>query len=136
MLDPVITEKPMLGRISFDPDARRRLFVVHADPCSPRAEPFRTLRTLRTNLQFLDIERACSAPEPKKTPHSTVIGVASGSSLASAVMSVLLIRMHPWLAAMPMLEASSVPWNPLCPGPPPKLVRTLENPDKPNANGP
>ena len=133
MIDPVITEKPMLGRISFDPDARRRLLVVHSDPCSPRTEPF---RTLRTNLQFLDIERACSAPEPKKTPHSTVIGVASGSSLASAVISVLLIRMQPWLAALPILEASSVPGSPICPGPEPKLVRTLENPDNPNANGP
>jgi len=49
----LVTDKPMLGGISFDPDARRRPLVVHADPRSPRAESF---RTLRTNLQFLDIE--------------------------------------------------------------------------------
>ena len=51
----LVTDKPMLGGISFDPDAKRRPLVVHVDPRSPRAESF---RTLRTNLQFLDIEGA------------------------------------------------------------------------------
>ncbi len=51
----LVTDKPLLGGISFNPDARRRPLVVHADPRSPRAESF---RTLRTNLQFLDIEGA------------------------------------------------------------------------------
>jgi capsular exopolysaccharide synthesis family protein len=51
----LVTDKPLLGGISFDPDTRRRPLVVHADPRSPRAESF---RTLRTNLQFLNIEGA------------------------------------------------------------------------------
>jgi capsular exopolysaccharide synthesis family protein len=48
-----ITDTPVIGGISFDPDAAKRPLIVQADPRSPRAESF---RTLRTNLQFLDIE--------------------------------------------------------------------------------
>ncbi|BDZ39235.1 polysaccharide biosynthesis tyrosine autokinase [Microbacterium suwonense] len=48
-----ITDQPMLGGIAFDPEAPKRPLIVHADPRSPRAESF---RTLRTNLQFLDVE--------------------------------------------------------------------------------
>lgn len=51
----LVTDKPILGGISFDPEANKRPLVVHVDPRSPRAESF---RTLRTNLQFLDIEHA------------------------------------------------------------------------------
>jgi capsular exopolysaccharide synthesis family protein len=50
-----VTDKPMLGGISFDPEARKRPLVVHVDPRSPRAESF---RTLRTNLQFLNFDSA------------------------------------------------------------------------------
>ena len=49
----LVTDKPMLGGISFDPEARKRPLVVHVDPRSPRAESF---RTLRTNLQFLNFD--------------------------------------------------------------------------------
>lgn len=49
----VVTDKPMLGGISFDPDAAKRPLVVHVDPQNPRAESF---RKLRTNLQFLDVD--------------------------------------------------------------------------------
>lgn len=48
-----ITERPMLGGITYDPDAQKRPLIMHADPRNPRAESF---RTLRTNLQFLDVE--------------------------------------------------------------------------------
>ena len=48
-----ITDRPMLGGIAFDPEAQKRPLIVHADPRSPRAESF---RTLRTNLTFLDVE--------------------------------------------------------------------------------
>jgi succinoglycan biosynthesis transport protein ExoP len=50
----LITDVPILGGIVFDPKAKERPLIVHADPRSPRAESF---RTLRTNLQFLDIGR-------------------------------------------------------------------------------
>jgi succinoglycan biosynthesis transport protein ExoP len=48
-----VTDKPLLGGISFDPDAAKRPLVVHVDPQNPRAESF---RKLRTNLQFLDVD--------------------------------------------------------------------------------
>ncbi|KQR24745.1 chromosome partitioning protein [Agreia sp. Leaf335] len=49
-----ITDAPILGGIVFDPKAAERPLIVHDDPRSPRAESF---RTLRTNLQYLDIGR-------------------------------------------------------------------------------
>ncbi|KJL29289.1 polysaccharide biosynthesis tyrosine autokinase [Microbacterium oxydans] len=49
----MITDRPLLGGIAFDPDAPKRPLIVHADPRSPRAESF---RALRTNLQFLDVD--------------------------------------------------------------------------------
>lgn len=48
-----IAESPVLGGIAFDPDAPKRPLIVHADPRSPRAESF---RSLRTNLQFLNVD--------------------------------------------------------------------------------
>ncbi|WP_426517627.1 polysaccharide biosynthesis tyrosine autokinase [Diaminobutyricibacter sp. McL0618] len=47
-----VTDAPILGAISFDPDAKKRPLIVHADPRNPRAESF---RSLRTNLQFVNI---------------------------------------------------------------------------------
>lgn len=49
-----VTDLPIIGGIVFDPKAAERPLIVHADPRSPRAESF---RTLRTNLQYLDVER-------------------------------------------------------------------------------
>ncbi|WP_423917967.1 polysaccharide biosynthesis tyrosine autokinase [Frigoribacterium sp. 2-23] len=47
-----ISTAPVVGGIAFDPKASSRPLIVQADPRSPRAESF---RTLRTNLQFLDL---------------------------------------------------------------------------------
>lgn len=47
------TAAPVLGGITLDPDAKRRPLIVHADPRNPRAESF---RSLRTNLQFIDVD--------------------------------------------------------------------------------
>jgi capsular exopolysaccharide synthesis family protein len=47
-----ITDAPVVGGITFDPKASVRPLVVADDPFSNRAEAF---RTLRTNLQFLNI---------------------------------------------------------------------------------
>jgi polysaccharide biosynthesis transport protein len=49
-----VTDAPVIGGIVFDPKAKERPLIVHADPHSPRAESF---RALRTNLQFLDAGR-------------------------------------------------------------------------------
>ena len=50
----LITPVAILGGIAFDEKAVSRPLVVHIDPTSPLAESF---RTLRTNLQFLDVGR-------------------------------------------------------------------------------
>ena len=46
-----VTDATVIGSIGFDPDAPKHPLIVQADPHSPRAEAF---RTLRTNLQFVD----------------------------------------------------------------------------------
>ena len=46
-----VTDATVIGSIAFDPDAPKHPLIVQADPHSPRAEAF---RTLRTNLQFVD----------------------------------------------------------------------------------
>lgn len=46
-----VTDITVIGSIAFDPDAPKNPLIVQADPHSPRAEAF---RTLRTNLQFVD----------------------------------------------------------------------------------
>lgn len=48
----LVTDRPILGAIAFDPKAKERPLIVHADPLSPRSESF---RSLRTNLQFVDM---------------------------------------------------------------------------------
>lgn len=50
----LITDHTVLGGIPVDPKDVERPLIVREDPSSPRAEAF---RTLRTNLQFLDIGR-------------------------------------------------------------------------------
>ena len=47
------TDTPVLGGITLDPEAKKRPLIVHVDPRSPRAESF---RSLRTNLQFIDVD--------------------------------------------------------------------------------
>ena len=46
-----VSDVPVIGGIAFDPEASKNPLIVQADPHSPRAEAF---RTLRTNLQFVD----------------------------------------------------------------------------------
>jgi capsular exopolysaccharide synthesis family protein len=48
-----ISDAPIVGGIAYDAKATSRPLIVHADPRSPRSESF---RTLRTNLQVLDLE--------------------------------------------------------------------------------
>lgn len=47
-----VVPAPILGGITFDPDAGTRPLIVQAAPRDPRAEAF---RRLRTNLQFLEL---------------------------------------------------------------------------------
>jgi capsular exopolysaccharide synthesis family protein len=48
----LVTDAAIIGGIVFDPKAASRPLIVQDDPRSPRAESF---RTLRTNLQFLEV---------------------------------------------------------------------------------
>jgi capsular polysaccharide biosynthesis protein len=47
------TDRPIIGTIPFDPKAKERPVILHADPQNVRSEAF---RALRTNLQFLDMD--------------------------------------------------------------------------------
>ena len=49
-----VTDRPILGAVSYDPAAKKRPLIVHADPRNPRAESF---RSLRTNLQFVNLDK-------------------------------------------------------------------------------
>jgi len=51
----LLTDAAIIGGIVYDPKAVSRPLIVQDDPRSPRAESF---RTLRTNLQFLDVGNA------------------------------------------------------------------------------
>ncbi|MCU1424833.1 MAG: chromosome partitioning protein [Microbacteriaceae bacterium] len=75
-----ITDRPILGGISFDPDAKARPLIVHADPRNPRAESF---RTLRTNLQFVNLDNGprafvvtSSLPGEAKTTTTANLAIA------------------------------------------------------------
>jgi capsular exopolysaccharide synthesis family protein len=48
----LVTDAAIIGGIVYDAKAANRPLIVQDDPRSPRAESF---RTLRTNLQFLDV---------------------------------------------------------------------------------
>lgn len=85
-----ITTAPVIGGISYDPDAVKRPLIVHDDPHSPRAEAF---RALRTNLQFLDIEPGArsfvvtsSVPAEGKSTTSANLAIAIADSGARVLL--------------------------------------------------
>ncbi|MEV7767980.1 polysaccharide biosynthesis tyrosine autokinase [Microbacterium sp. NPDC086615] len=85
-----ITKSPNIGAIAFDAKAKDRPLIVHADPLSPRAESF---RTLRTNLQFLDMGGRSSfvvtSSIPSEGKSTTTINLAI--ALADAGKRVALL---------------------------------------------
>ncbi|WP_231917709.1 polysaccharide biosynthesis tyrosine autokinase [Microbacterium pygmaeum] len=78
-----VTDKPVLGGIAFDPDTKKRPLIVHADPQNPRAESF---RTLRTNLQFIDIDHE----RESKSFVITSAGPSEGKSTTTANLAIAL----------------------------------------------
>lgn len=87
-----LTSLPVLGGIAMDPEAKKRPLIVHADPRSPRAEAF---RTLRTNLQFIDTDRdsrsfviTSTVPSEGKSTTSANLAIA----LAETGLNVLLVE--------------------------------------------
>lgn len=77
-----LTDKPLLGGITFDPNTAKHPLIVHEDPLNPRAEAF---RTLRTNVQFLD-----AAQEGSKTFVVTSAQPAEGKSTSIANLAIAL----------------------------------------------
>jgi succinoglycan biosynthesis transport protein ExoP len=72
------TDLSLVGSVAFDPTAAKRPLVVHLDPRSPRAEAF---RSLRTNLQFVDVGRRArrfllSSAMPSEGKTTTVANLA------------------------------------------------------------
>lgn len=86
-----VTDVAILGGIVFDPKAQERPLIVHVDPRSPRAESF---RTLRTNLQFLDVgrtERSFVITSSIESEGKSTTGANLAIALADAGASVLLV---------------------------------------------
>lgn len=77
----LITDRPMLGGVAYDPEAKKRPLIVHADPRSPRAESF---RTLRTNLQFLEVDSS------SRTFVVSSAGPGEGKSTTTANLAIAL----------------------------------------------
>ncbi|PRY64665.1 capsular exopolysaccharide synthesis family protein [Glaciihabitans tibetensis] len=85
-----ITSAPIVGGIGFDPRAVQKPLIVQEDPHSVRAEAF---RTLRTNLQFLDVESGArsfvitsSIPSEGKTTTAANLAIALADSGAQVVL--------------------------------------------------
>lgn len=83
---------PTLGSIAFDAEAPKRPLIVHADPHSPRAE---AIRQLRTNLQFVDVDRpprslVITSALPQEGKSTTTCNLAI--ALAQAGLRVVLVE--------------------------------------------
>lgn len=88
-----VTDLPVIGGIVFDPKATERPLIVHADPRSPRAESF---RTLRTNLQYLD---------PGRSDRSFVVTSSIGSEGKSTTSANLAIALSDAGARVLLVDA-------------------------------
>jgi len=85
-----ITSAPIVGGIGFDPAAVKKPLIVQDDPRSVRAEAF---RTLRTNLQFLEVVPGgrsfvitSSIPSEGKTTTAANLAIALADSGAHVVL--------------------------------------------------
>ncbi len=105
-----LTELPILGGIVFDPKAKDRPLIVHVDPRSPRAESF---RTLRTNLQYLDVgrtDRSFVITSSIESEGKSTTGANLAIALADAGSRVLLVDAdlrRPQVAGYMDLEGSA-----------------------------
>lgn len=82
---------PVIGTIGFNPDQHKRTLVMQLEPRSPLAEAF---RSLRTNLQFVDLEGparcfvvSSSLPAEGKTTTTANLAIA----LAETGLRVALV---------------------------------------------
>ncbi|MET4098100.1 succinoglycan biosynthesis transport protein ExoP [Agrococcus sp. UYP10] len=87
----LVTDLPIVGSMTFDSKAKQRPLVVHSDPLSPRSEAY---RTLRTNLQFVEVDGrsrtfVVTSSTPSEGKSSTAANLAL--ALADAGETVILI---------------------------------------------
>ena len=87
-----LTGAALFGSIFYDSGASRRPLITDLDPHSPRVESF---RVLRTNLQFLDVDKdeaktAVTSSVPGDGKSTTAINIAIAS--AEAGTRVLLLE--------------------------------------------
>ena len=78
-----ITQVATLGMVAYDSDAGKKPLVAHLDPHSIRAESF---RTLRTNLQFVDIDR------PPRTVVVSSAVAGEGKSTTACNLAITLAQ--------------------------------------------
>lgn len=104
-----ITAAPIIGGIGFDPNAVDKPLIVQDDPRSVRAEAF---RTLRTNLQFLEVESGgksfvvtSSIPSEGKTTTAANLAIALADSGASVALIDADLR-RPKIASYMGLEGA------------------------------
>ncbi|MGK9219633.1 polysaccharide biosynthesis tyrosine autokinase [Microbacterium barkeri] len=85
------TDASVLGVVVQEPEANERPLIVHADPRSPRAESF---RSLRTNLQFVqasDGQRSFVVASPELGDDKGITATNLAISLAESGARVVLI---------------------------------------------
>ncbi|WP_413785796.1 polysaccharide biosynthesis tyrosine autokinase [Intrasporangium zincisolvens] len=88
----IVTDRTLLGAIAFDTDASAHPLIVQVDPRSQRAEAF---RSLRTNLQFIDVANppksiVVTSSLPGEGKSTTTANLAL--SLAETGLSVVVIE--------------------------------------------
>lgn len=85
-----LTDRPLIGAIPFDPKAKERPLILEADPHNQRSEAF---RSLRTNLQFLEMQGGhtfvITSSLPSEGKSTTTINLAV--ALADAGKRVALL---------------------------------------------
>lgn len=100
---------PVLGTLGFDRDADRRPLVVAADPRSPHAESF---RSLRTSVQFIGLDRRArclvvTSALPAEGKTTTVANLAIALSEAGSRVVVVDTDLRlPRLADVMALEGA------------------------------
>ena len=85
-----VTDAAVIGAVGYDATVVSRPLFVHTDPRSPRAEAF---RSLRTNLQFLDVDThgrsvvlTSALPSEGKSTTSANLAIAIAETGASVVV--------------------------------------------------
>lgn len=87
-----VTDRTVIGRITYDSEASERPLIVQVDPRSQRAEAF---RSVRTNLQFVDVGKpprsiVVTSSLPGEGKSTTAANLAF--TLAEAGMRVVIIE--------------------------------------------